>query len=1060
MKKLYLSFVQKVFIFSLLITPLFGTAQQIDLQNLPSFTYNDEVPVDKGKFLPAAQTWQPRQTMISTVIFSADLQLGSTSWKTYGPDWQITNGKAGTADYHNGKSSYLISPAFTLGKGASKLRYKEKFELESYHDFGLVWITADNGAHWRQLHAVTGITDWRETYIDLRAYQGKTIQFAFMLKTDESISGSGWQIEGLDVVNVQDKVRSVNTATKAKSSALVLAQQLQDSLNVILTGRETNTFPTISATVRVEGMSSLTKENFKACENGIEQTDQFNVFPPDSIQRPADIVFLVDNSSSMSDEQQAVQNSINAFVNDLFDSGIDAALGLTRFGQSSFGGAPIVEENGTLFTNPDVFLNTVFTKNIASGGYEPGLAAMLQSVSAFNFRPNSQKIFILLTDEDSDGFTPQASDVLPVLDQNAITLFSIIRSISGSSQVDYGDLAIDSGGLQFEIFNLSDPTILQPIIDAISTTIAENTYLLTYRSSKPTLDGVERKVDIKVTAGDAIDTVSFRYTPGAAPSISLQQSTLDLIANPQPENNALTIQTSITDLNEPFVQSAILFYRNTGAPTYESVGMSNVSGDLWEAIIPASVAIMPGVDFYITATDGISTTSDRANSPAENPYQITINPNVAPKIVHNSIITLNNGDDLVISSEITDTTNEVASASLFYRNVGEPLYRKVPLANTNGNIFTAMVSASMLSINGVQYYLKATDNFGISTYFGEPDDPILIEIIQGSNPATFTLIDSQTDVDILEIQDGGEYAVEDLPESIAIRFDPATGDVGSIVFDLKGPFFHRMTETNAPYAIFGNVGNDYTGRIFPPGEYTLTATPYSQGQGQGTAGAASQVNFKITLGDVPNDLAIIGFDLYDAFSDTQIMELTDGTVIDLGTLDHNDLTVLINTLPDFIGSVMVELEGPVSNIRIENNKPYTLFENNSINYYGREFVTGSYTLRATPYTQMNAGGTSGTPLEINFTVEGIPEMLKARESDLVVYPLPFKDNFFIDQKEVKGDLSAKLFNLQGQPIMVATSPKQDGINVMAPNSLREGLYILKVFDKDQLVKTIKIQKGY
>ncbi len=1047
MRKFYLTFVQKLVVLSMLCLPFYGMAQQSSIQTLPSFKYNDKVPVSKGQFLPAVPAWQPRNTTAITTVMSQNFKAGRADWKTQGPDWQITNGKAEAAGLSSGKTSYLMSAALKIDKGTFKLRYKEKFELESYHDFGVVWITTDAGAHWRTVHTVTGVADWRDSYIDLRAYQGKTVQFAFMIQTDESVNGAGWQINNLEVVRVEDRA----VATNRGKSALALAQQLQDSLNAILTGRETNTFPTISATVRVEDMPNLVKNNFEITENSEDQ--DFNVIlPQGDVTRPADIVFIVDNSGSMSPYQLVIQNSVTDFVNDLFDAGVNAALGLTRFGQS-YSGEPIVEENGTLFTDPDVYLNTIFSRNTDDGFLEPGLDAILASVSGFNFRPNSQKIFIILTNEEHNGTATEVSTVEPVLEQNAVTLFSIIDSGYSTSQEDYGDLAVDTGGQQFEIDDLFDPTTLQPIIDAIEGNIATaDTYIFSYKSSHPTLDGVERKVNILISTGAALDTVSFTYTPGAAPSISLNQSTLDLIGEPQPPGSAFNIQATISDLNEPFVQSATLLYKNTSDVGYSSVMMSNTSGDLWEAAIPTSVANMPGVDFYITATDGISTTSNRANSPAENPYQITINPNVAPLIVTDSITSLNFGQDLVITAEITDNTDEISSASLFYRNLGEPLYREVLLNNTGGATYMATVDASLLSTNGVQYYIRATDNYGISSYFGEPDDPIFIEILQGTTVGTLTLIDSETDMDLLEIHDGDEYAIKDLPGLLAIRADFGAA-IGSVVFDLSGPFKHKMTETNAPYAIFGNVGNDYAGRIFPPGNYVLTATPYSGAKGTGTAGDALQVNFSIVIDDIPDDISVIGFDLYDAFSDSKIMDLIDGSVIDLDNLERNSFNVLTITLPDFIGSLKVELDGPVSAVRIENNKPYTIFGNNSINFYGRALLTGNYTLKATPYTGMGGMGTAGTALEIGFQVVG-----STTAEALAVYPTPFSDHFMVQQRASTGTLSVKLYDQRGQPIAVETLPQQNGIRVVAPRALQEGIYILQSFLDGQLLKTEKIQK--
>jgi len=825
-------------------------------------------------------------------------------------------------------------------------------------------------------------------------------------------------------------------------------------------------------------MPNLQQENFTVCENGVVQTENFNVVLPDQVSRPADIVFIVDNSGSMSPFQSAIQNSVTDFVNDLFAEGINAALGLTRFGQSG-GGMPIVEENGTLYTDPNVYLSSIFSRNVDNGGTEPGLDAILQSASEFNFRLNSQKIFILLTNEQHNGSSTEASDVLPILEQNNITLFSVINPGYSTSQIDYGDLAMDSGGEQYNIIDLFDPETLQPIIDSIEQGIAtDDAYIVSYTSSQPVLDGVERLVEIKVNVGNDSDIVSFTYTPGAAPDITLANNTLSLIDMPQPLGIPLTIQASISDFSAPFVQNATLFYKNTTEASFSTVSMTNINGDLWEAVIPATVANMPGVDFYITATDGVTTTSDRADNPSENPYQIAINPNVAPEIQFTPITLLNAGEDLEVNATITDNTDEVASSFVFYRGIGEPLYKKVAFTNSNGNIYNVIIPSDDLSPQGIQYYLKATDNFGISTYLGEPQNPFEIEIL--TNQASLTLSPTSINVNINQkvcfiaklldhdgtpvaneqilfevngantfsstvstnndgdaefcytplapgddkvvvtsgnlqkeatvsvagseeinisffnlmnagnnnviqaINDGDVILQSALPtDIISIEAVTNPSQLGSVHFILEGPFRHEQTESKLPYAIFGdNPQGNFNGRLMPPGEYSLIATPYTQSNAQGNSGTPKKINFTIQGEEVPSNLQVTGFELFDAVTDSKVLNLDDGTVINIQLLENDELTILINTLPDFVGSVELELNGPISTSRVENTKPYAIFRNNSVELYGKKLTAGEYTIKATPYTQKNAQGVSGSTYEVHFSIEDVAPSFKVTDFDL------------------------------------------------------------------------------
>ena len=65
-----------------------------------------------------------------------------------------------------------------------------------------------------------------------------------------------------------------------------------------------------------------------------------------------------------------------------------------------------------------------------------------------------------------------------------------------------------------------------------------------------------------------------------------------------------------------------------------------------------------------------------------------------------------------------------------------------------------------------------------------------------------------------------------------------------------------------------------------------------------------------------------------------------------------------------VRSVKLELIGPKSASRTDNTAPFTLFEN----FVGEVMPAGEYTLRATSYSGVDAGGTAGTPKSVTFTL--------------------------------------------------------------------------------------------
>lgn len=114
----------------------------------------------------------------------------------------------------------------------------------------------------------------------------------------------------------------------------------------------------------------------------------------------------------------------------------------------------------------------------------------------------------------------------------------------------------------------------------------------------------------------------------------------------------------------------------------------------------------------------------------------------------------------------------------------------------------------------------------------------------------FTLIDADTDQPVANfdpIPEGTTLTLANLPANLNIRANvvtPTGTTVGSVVFDFDGTAnFH--TEGMAPYALAGDTNGDYP-PLDPPlaaTAHTVTATPYSDAAGAGTAFTAKTLNF-------------------------------------------------------------------------------------------------------------------------------------------------------------------------------------------------------------------------
>ncbi|RAK00575.1 putative Ig domain-containing protein, partial [Larkinella arboricola] len=114
--------------------------------------------------------------------------------------------------------------------------------------------------------------------------------------------------------------------------------------------------------------------------------------------------------------------------------------------------------------------------------------------------------------------------------------------------------------------------------------------------------------------------------------------------------------------------------------------------------------------------------------------------------------------------------------------------------------------------------------------------------------------------------------------------------------------------------------------------------------------------------------SVASFSLMNADTDREIEVLSDGEVLNLATLPTRNLNIRVNTNPTLVGSVKMELTGRQTKTQTETAAPYALFGDTDGDYRNWTPTTGSYTLKATPYTEAGGKGTAGKALTINFTV--------------------------------------------------------------------------------------------
>jgi hypothetical protein len=107
--------------------------------------------------------------------------------------------------------------------------------------------------------------------------------------------------------------------------------------------------------------------------------------------------------------------------------------------------------------------------------------------------------------------------------------------------------------------------------------------------------------------------------------------------------------------------------------------------------------------------------------------------------------------------------------------------------------------------------------------------------------------------------------------------------------------------------------------------------------------------------------------LVDADNDSDIRPLTDGTVINVNTLDSVNLNIRATT-QGAVGSIGFELSGATTHSQAETVAPYALFGDESGDFEPGALNVGQHTLVVTPYSEPGLGGTAGSPITVNFVV--------------------------------------------------------------------------------------------
>jgi type 1 glutamine amidotransferase len=271
-----------------------------------------------------------------------------------------------------------------------------------------------------------------------------------------------------------------------------------------------------------------------------------------------------------------------------------------------------------------------------------------------------------------------------------------------------------------------------------------------------------------------------------------------------------------------------------------------------------------------------------------------------------------------------------------------------------------------------------SETFSVNTLpEDDPDEP------EGPKVISFVLVNADSDQDIAQIKEGDTFNLSEIGTSnLNVRAEVG-GGTESVVFDYNGQS-NFQTENLPVYALGGNTGDDYKAWTPDLGSNTITATAYTQNQGQGLAGDPLTVNFTFIneVEEEPEGPKVTSLVLVNADTDQDISEIKEGDVFNLAEIGTSNLNVRAEVEGE-TESVIFDYNGQ-NKFQIDNTAAYALGGNTGGDYAAWNPDLGGNTITAAAYSQDNGEGVAGDPFTINFTFTNEVEPEEPKVTSLVL----------------------------------------------------------------------------
>ena len=421
------------------------------------------------------------------------------------------------------------------------------------------------------------------------------------------------------------------------------------------------------------------------------------------------VVIAVDESPSMAqnDRMKKTKDAIRSFILDMGPYDRTAIVGFRGFGDSTYVHQSMTSDKNLLLNALNTFTTDGNGTNVLNGA--------LKGLEQINNETNTTALIIFSDGENNDGLT-NLDSVYNVAKRKNVSIYSIALETRTRSPLE--ELALNTGGI---FVSAEDANELVDIYADMRKDILSQ-HIVCYQTPDTIQSGDVHNVVLSMTFNKVTSKDSIQWNENRIPPrVNLTEETWDKIRNPQQANTPITISAYITTLLG--VKNASLYLRtsNTSNTQFTSYAMRHVRDSLWEYTVPANQVVVPGIDFYIVATDtaGQQGKSPRVPNPNQEPYTIFIG-NDIPAVKEVSIVCEDSTSDLKTFTFQLIDNNGIYGAQLYYKGLYDVIYQEYSFGSIfRDNTWRTMVPMNSLESDGFRYYLRVTDALGASVRYPE-----------------------------------------------------------------------------------------------------------------------------------------------------------------------------------------------------------------------------------------------------------------------------------------------------------------------------------------------------